>query len=88
MLMEWKLAVQKVTNRGNDIQIAGNPLETVDSFEYSGAIVSEEGPRHEVLAKVAQTISAPSRMEIIWLDRNNKLPSTLFLLKISCNNFL
>ena len=36
-------------NFSNDIQISGNPLETVDSFRYLGVMISEEGSKSGVL---------------------------------------
>ena len=53
---------QLMTNNTNgistDITIDNKKLETVCSFKYLGAIVSDEGSKPEVLSGIAQTITA------------------------------
>ena len=53
---------QLMTNNTNgintDIAIDSKTLETVCSFKYLGAIVSDEGSKPEVLSRIAQTTAA------------------------------
>ena len=41
-----------------DITIDSKKLETVRSFKYMGATVSDEGSKPEVLSRIAQTTAA------------------------------
>ena len=49
------------------LHIAGNTLDEVQSFKYLGAIISEEGSKPEVLARIAQVTAALSSRKI-WSD--------------------
>ena len=62
-----------MTNNGTlqrDITIQGQTLETVDHFKYIGAIICDEGSRREVLSRAVQTMTALTRLKIIWKDKN------------------
>ena len=48
-----------------DITIASKKLETVRSFQYLGAIVSDEGSKPEVLSRIAQTTAAVTKLKVI-----------------------
>ena len=50
-----------------DIRVNSQTLETVYSFKYLGAIVSDQGSKPEVISKTAQTVAALSK-----LDTNGK----------------
>ena len=58
-----------MTNNNNgmttDIQIAGNTIYEVQSFKYLGAIISEEGSKPEVLARIAQALATLSGVKIV-----------------------
>ena len=53
-----------------DITIDNKKLETARSFNYLGAIVSDEGSKPEVLSRVAQTTAAVTKLKVIWNDKN------------------
>ena len=53
-----------------DITIDNKKLETVRSFIYLGAIVSDEGSKPEVLSRIAQTSAAMTKLKVIWNDKN------------------
>ena len=57
-----------LTNNTNgistDITIDNKKLETVRSFRYLGAIVSDEGSKSEVLSRIAQTTAAVTKLKI------------------------
>ena len=55
-------------------------LEKVENFNYLGAIISNEGSKHEILSRIAQTTAALSRLKIIWRDNNISLASKVKLM--------
>ena len=65
---------QLMTNNANDIStditIDNKKLETVHSFKYLGAIVSDEGSNPEVFSRKAQTTAAVIKLTVIWNDKN------------------
>ena len=65
----------------SDIKVNGQALDTVSSFKYLGAIVSDEGSKQEVLARVAQTTAALAKLKPVWKDRNISLTSKVRLLR-------
>ena len=60
---------QSMTNNTNgistDITIDIKKLETVRSFKYLGAIVSDEESKPEVLSMIAQTTPAVTKLKVI-----------------------
>ena len=70
---------QLMTNNTNgistDITIDNKKLETVRSFKYLGAIVSDEGFKPEVLSRIAQTTAAVTKLKVIWNDMNITISS-------------
>ena len=58
-----------------NIRINGEKLETVQSFKYLGAIVTDEGSMPEIHSRIAQTIAAPTKLKIIWDNKNIDLSS-------------
>ena len=74
---------QLMTNNTNgistDITIDNKKLETVHSFKYLGAIVSDEGSKPEVLSRIAQTTAAVTKLKVIWNDKNIAISSKVRL---------
>ena len=74
-----------MTNNGNgintDIKINDQQLETVHRFKYLGAIVTDEGSKPEILARIGQTTSALTKLKTIWNDRNIALSSKIRLMR-------
>lgn len=68
-----------MTNNNNgicsDIKVNGQTLDTVSSFKYPGAIVSDEGSKQAVLARIAQATAALAKLKPIWKDKNISLAS-------------
>ena len=64
-----------------DVQINGKTLEAVDTFTYLGAIVSEGGSKQEILARIAQTTTALTRLKPIWKTNNISISSKVRLLR-------
>ena len=80
-----------MTNSENEIQhdIAASreKFETVKKFKYLGAIVSDEGSKPEVLARIAMTAATLTKMDIIWKDKAIKLSSKIRLMRSLVNSF-
>ena len=55
--------------------IDNKKLETVRSFEYPGAIASDEGSKPEVLSKIAQATATVTKLEVIWNVKNIAISS-------------
>ena len=66
-----------MTNSANGIQrgikVTGQNLETVTSFKYLGAVVSEAGSTLKVLSRIAQATAAFTKLKPIWRDNNMSL---------------
>ena len=73
-----------MTNNTNgistDITIDNKKLETVCSFKYLGAIVSDEESKPEVLSRIAQTTAAVTKLKVIWNDKNIAISSKIRLM--------
>ena len=76
---------QLMTNNTNsmstDITIDNKKLETVRSFKYLGATVSDEGSKPEVLSRIAQTTAAVTKLKVIWNDKNITISSKIRLMR-------
>ena len=78
-------ACMLMTNNTNgistDIATDNKKLETARSFEYLGAIVSDEGSKPEVLSSTAQTTAAVTQLKVVWNDKNIAISSKLRLMR-------
>ena len=75
--VKTQLMTNKTNDISTDIAIDNKKLETVRSCKYLGAIVSGEGPKPEVLSRMAQTTAA---VTIIWNDKNIAISSKVRLM--------
>ena len=61
-----------MTNNANgihrEIKVKGKKLGTVTSFKYLGAVVTGDGPKPEILLRIAQAIAALTKLKPIWRD--------------------
>lgn len=68
-----------MTNNNNgicsDIKVNGQTLDTMSSFKYPAAIVSDEGSKQSVLPRIAQATAALEKLKPIWKDKNISLAS-------------
>ena len=64
-----------------EIKVSGTKLETVETFKYLGSIISDEGSRPEVLARIAQTSAVLAKLQPIWRDKNISLRSKIHLMR-------
>lgn len=74
-----------MTNNPNgilgNIEVEGQKLEEVGSFKYLGAIISDEGSKQEILARIAQSTAALTKLKTFWQDRNISLASKIRLMR-------
>uniref|UniRef100_A0A671PN44 ribonuclease H n=1 Tax=Sinocyclocheilus anshuiensis TaxID=1608454 RepID=A0A671PN44_9TELE len=75
-----KLMTNNIIGFTTDIRIGGEKLDSVNSFKYLGAIVTDEGSKPEILARIAQTIAELTKLKTIWSDRNIALNSKIRLM--------
>ena len=52
-----------------DVGVNGQKLETVTSFKYLGSLITEEGPKPEIVFSVVQTTAALTRLKSVRNDR-------------------
>jgi len=76
-----KLMTNNTNGISTDIRVNGERLVTVKSFKYLGAIVSDEGSKPEILARIAQTTTALTKLNAIWKDKNIALGSKIRLMR-------
>ena len=73
-----------MTNSANctqrEIKVKGQKLGTVTSFKYIGAVVSDDGPKPEILSRIAQATAALTKLKPIWRDNNISLGSKVKLM--------
>ena len=50
--------------------VKGQKLGTVTSFKYLRAGVSDDGPKPEILSRIAQATAALTKLNFIWRDNN------------------
>ena len=72
-----QLLTNNTNGIGTDITTDNKKLETVHSFKYLGAIVSDEGSKPEVLSRIAQTTAAVTKLKVIWNDKNIAISSKI-----------
>ena len=83
-----KIMTNNINGMTTALHIAGNTLDEVQSFKYLGAIISEEGSKPEVLARIAQATAALSSLKKIWRDRNITLRSKNPPVTFACDIYL
>ena len=64
-----------------DITIDNKKLETVRSFKYLGAIVSDEGSKPEILSRIAQTTASVTKLKVIRNDKNIAISSKIRVMR-------
>ena len=64
-----------------EIKINGQKLEIVTSFKYLGSVVTDEGPKPEILSRIAQTTAALTRLKPVWNDRSISVNSKIRLMR-------
>ena len=76
-----KLMTNNTQGISTEIKDNGQRLETVTSFRYLGSIITHEGSKPEVLARIAQATAALTRLKPLWNDRNITVSSKIRLMR-------
>ena len=76
-----RLMTNDTNGISTDITIDNEKMETVHSFKYLGAIVSDEGSKPDVLSRIAQTTAAVTNLKIVWNDKNIAISSKIRLMR-------
>ena len=76
-----KLMTNNTNGISCNIRVNGEKLETVQSFKYLRAIVTDEGFMPEIRSRIAQTIAALTKLKIISDDKNIDLSSMISMLR-------
>ena len=63
-----------------EVKVNGLRLETLTTFRYLGSIITDEGSKPEILARIAQTTAALTRLTPLWNDRNITVSSKIRLM--------
>ena len=64
-----------------EIKVNGQKLKTVTSFKHPGSVITDEGSKHEILPRIAQTTAALTRLKPVWNDRSISLSSKIQLIR-------
>ena len=64
-----------------EIEVNGQKLETVISFNYLGSVVSDEGSKPAMFFRIVQTTAALTRLKPVWDDRSISLSSKIRLMR-------
>ena len=48
-----KLMTNNTRGINTEIKVTGQKLETVTSFKYLGSVITDEGPKPEILSRIA-----------------------------------
>ena len=75
-----KLMTNNTNGISSNIRVNGEKQETVQSFKYLGAIVTDKESMPEIRSRIAQTIAARTKLKIIWDDKNIDPSSKIRLL--------
>ena len=68
-----QLMTNNTSGINTEIRVNRQKLETVTSFKYLGSVVSDEGSKPEILARIAQMTAALTRLKSLWKDRSISL---------------
>ena len=76
-----KLMTNNTRDISTKVKVNGQRLETVTSFRYLGSIITDEGSKPQILARVAQTTAALTRLKPLWNDINITVSSKIRLMR-------
>ncbi|KAI0218585.1 hypothetical protein LSAT2_029705 [Lamellibrachia satsuma] len=65
-----KLMTNNTQGISTEVIVNGQRLETVTSFRYLGSIITDEGSKPDILARIAQTTAALTSLKPLWNDIN------------------
>ena len=76
-----KLMTNNTNGFSTDIRVNGEKIDCVNRFKYMGAIITDEGSKPDILARIAQATAALAKLKTIWNDRNIALSSKIRLMR-------
>ncbi|KAI0238997.1 Tctex1 domain-containing protein 1 [Lamellibrachia satsuma] len=76
-----KLMTNSTQGISTEVKVNEQRLEAVTSFRYLGSIITDEGSKPEILARIAQTTAALIRLKPLWNDRNITVSSKIRLMR-------
>ena len=80
-----KLMTNNSSGINTEIIVNGQKLETVTDFKYLGSVVTDEGyhegPKLEILSRIAQTTAALTRLKPVWNDKSISLSYKIRLMR-------
>ena len=75
-----KLMTSNTSGINMEVKVNGQKLETVTSFKYLGSVITDEGTKPEILARIAQTTAASTKLKPVSNDRSISLSSKIQLM--------
>ena len=75
------LSIQRQWHPERDKGKSAEVGHCITSFKYLGAVVSDDGPKPEVLSRIAQATAALTKLKPLWRDNNISLGSNLKLMR-------
>ena len=76
-----KLMTNNTSGINEKIKVNGQKLETVTNFKYLGSVITDEGPKPELLCRIAQATAALTRLKPVWIDKSISLSSKIRLMR-------
>ena len=76
-----KLITNNTSCVNTEIKVNGQKLETVTSFKCLGSVITDEGSKPEILARIAQATAALTRLKPVWNDIGISLSSKIQLMR-------
>ncbi|KAK2162299.1 hypothetical protein NP493_1527g00015 [Ridgeia piscesae] len=76
-----KLMTNNTNGFSTDIRVNGEKLDCVNRLKYLGAIITDEGSKPEILARIAQAKAALAKLKTIWNDKNIALSSKIKMMR-------
>ena len=76
-----KLMTNNTSVINTEIKVNGQKLETVTNFKYLGSVITDEGPKPEILSRIAQTTATLTRLKPVWIDKGISLSSKIRLMR-------
>ena len=76
-----KLMTNNTSGINTEIKVNGQKLETVTSYKYQGSVITDEGSKHKILSRIAQTKAALTRLNPVWNDRSISLCPKIRLMR-------
>ena len=76
-----KLMANNTNGINTEIKVNGQKLETVTSFKYLGSVITDEGSKPEILARIAQATAALTRLKPVWIDKSISLSCKIRLMR-------